>query len=189
MTERGGWRLATVATLLVVAGIPVLSSCGSGSEDDPREVARIQVSNIDFGRRPTDIGSPRAVNRLANLYATLQRRFKAGDMAGVCAHVSPVLLEQFPSGIPLTASCQRRLAVYRHRLRRKRRPQSRLRATWVRIYDSYGLAGITAVDQQGRRLRVPFLLEGGGWRLQLGSFARPDTLDGILVPPAGPRDG
>lgn len=103
-------------------------------------------------------------------------------MAGVCAHVSPYLLEQFPPGSDLLKTpCASRLAAYARQLRRKGDPAPRLEIDWLRIYENFNIGGITATDDRGRRLRVPFQPEDGGWKLRLGVFARPDTLNGTIA--------
>lgn len=172
--------LATAAATVVLA----LGAAACGGDEPPDASAeRIPISTVDYGRRPADVGPPAGLNRLANLYATLQRRFRAGDMAGVCVLVSPVMLDQFPPDADADhLSCPARLTAYARRLRRRGDPRPRLTIEWLRTYDSLNIGGITASDERGRRLRIPFQREGGVWKLRLGGFARPDTLNGSLRP-------
>lgn len=171
-------RLACAVLLATLAAY----GCGDDPNDDrPATADRIPVSTADYGTRPTDVGDRRELNRLANLYATLQRRFRAGDMAGACDRVSAHLLDQFPPGRDMAGSCERRLAAYARQLKARGKPAPQLEIDWIRIYDYLGIGGITATDDRGRRLRVPFNSEDGAWKLRLGVFARPDTLNGILA--------
>lgn len=174
------------ALAALLAALTILAAgCGDGGDGgSARASERIPISTVDYGTRPVDVGNPRELNRLANLYATLQRRFQAGDMAGVCARVSARFLDQFPPGPSDAAeqgSCATRMAAYARKLQRDGGKAPELTIDWLRIYDSLNIGGITATDDRGKALRVPFTRENGQWKLELGVFARPDTLAGTLT--------
>jgi hypothetical protein len=184
MSSRPLFLGAILPALLTLLAVTTSGCETTAGEQTGKRVFRIPISSIDYGTRPVDVGKADELNRLANLYAALQRRFQAGDMAGVCAHVSPIMFSQFPPGPnPNDGPCARRLGAFQRQLRNDGNPRPRLKIAWLRIYTDLRLAGITATDEKGKRLRVPFLLENGRWNLQLGSFARPDTLNGTLIPP------
>ena len=176
--------LSSATAVLLAGSVIALSGCGDG--DSARAVERIPISTIDYGTRKADYGNPRELNQLANIYATIQRRFQARDMAGVCAHVSRHMLSQFPPNRddPDTTPCTRRLTVYARELRKKDPvPRPKLRIDWLRIYDYLDAGGITATDNHGQSMRIPFIRENGRWNLQLGVFSRPDTLNGTILRP------
>jgi hypothetical protein len=173
------------ALALVLAAALTLAACqddsaNSADEAEPR-VERIPMSRIDFGIRKADHGDPRELNRLANIYATMQRRFQAGDMQGVCRYVSDSMLDQFPPDTERTdSSCAHKLDAYAAGLRKQGNPKPRIVVRWIRTYPEIGIGGITG--RVGKdAVRVPFGLEDDGWRLQLGVFDRPETLNGTLT--------
>lgn len=103
--------------------------------------------------------------------------FRAGRMDAACRRVSEFAMPGFaPAGTAEDASCAAKLTAYAPVLAR-RGPPERLRLLWVRSYTA--TAGVWVEAEDGERFRVPLSGwegDGGGWRLELGTFHRPETL-------------
>lgn len=128
-----------------------------------------------------DWGAARDRKPVVASFVRMQRDFRAGRMAAVCAGISDFGVEQFrPGDTDFYTPCPAKMRAFAAELRRDGVEPVRLRILWVRYYPI--VASIWVEDPKGERVRVPFTdLDGSGMRFEIGVFDRPEMLYGHLA--------
>jgi hypothetical protein len=183
-------RLGVLAAALALS-IGVVS-CGGSDDSAPGDTAQTAATNTqtttstDDGVGPLpDVGDKRERDKLTAVWARIRSDFRKGRMGAVCARVGGFGMGGFPPGkADPPGGCERKLRWFANHLT-QRPPAERLTVGGVRVYE-FGIGGITLVDAQGARTRVPFLIEDGQWKIELGVFNRPEMLVAPIENPGPP---
>jgi hypothetical protein len=153
---------------------------GASPDPRPRESADGTLTTAD-GEVIRDWGPERDRKLIVARFARMQRSFRAGRMAAVCANVTDFGLAQFtPGRTGFDTPCPAKLRTFATELERRAAPPVRLRVLWVRSYPL--VASVWVEDPAGKRIRVGFTdVDGAGMKLELATSDRARLLYGSLA--------
>jgi hypothetical protein len=157
-----------------------IAAAKKADEKPPRENPDGMLTTKE-GKTVRDWGAERDRKPVVARFVKMQRDFRAGRMAAVCAQISEFGVEQFrPGDTDFYTPCPAKMRAFAAELRRDGVKPVRLRMLWVRYYAI--VASIWVEDPEGERVRVPFTdLDGGGMKFEIGVFDRPEVLHGRLA--------
>jgi hypothetical protein len=168
---------------LLVALAVALAACSERDDDAQRvatsndhsasaDAAEARRLAAEIGRVSDDRGPKAQRDRLLAVLRRAQRAFRAGHGRTVCATMSSEPLETFGGSI---ARCAARAESLAAAVRTGRMPLPAPAVAWVRVYGDLG--GITMVNPDGDRFRLPFVKRDGRWGAHYFFDARPEVFN------------
>lgn len=179
-------RAVGVAILVALALLGLLACGGSSGGEQPvakpragatsaADAAKARQLAAEIARVSDNRGPNAERERLLAILRRAQRAFRAGDGMTVCATMGPEPLEAFGSSLP---RCARRANALSRAVRTGELRLVAPAVAWVRVYGDLG--GITMVNPNGDRFRLPFVKRDGRWGAHYFFDVRPEVFNAQL---------